>query len=122
MGVLQTCNSTRLPRKTAAHIAVASVIIVNHFNCHAATEGRALTTFVYSSHSPYADGPDDIVVTKLLPFQRQHSIRSSFHRQCRLLWNDVIANKSSRTHSYCWLRIVASISWCRTSGCWYRTG
>src|SRR5437773_3360519 len=81
MGMLEACNSTRLPRKAAAHIAVAGVVIMNDLNRHTSTEGRALTAFVYCSHSPYADGADNIIVTKLLPFQRQHPMHSSFRRQ-----------------------------------------
>src|SRR5437762_11508650 len=79
MRMLQACDRTCLPRKAAAHIVVASVIIVNNLNCHAPTEGRALTAFVYCSHSPYSNRPDNIIVTKLLPFQRQHPMHSSFH-------------------------------------------
>src|SRR5215472_13969411 len=79
MRMLQACDSTRLPCKSAAHIAVAGVVIMNDLNRHTPTEGRTLTAFIYCTHTPYADGSDNIIVTKLLPFQRQHPVHSSFH-------------------------------------------
>src|SRR2546425_143352 len=78
MGVVKLGNRASLAIEATTHLRIAGIVTKDDLDGYATPESGALPSFVDSTHAPYTDAPDDIVVSKRLAFQSEHRMLESF--------------------------------------------
>src|SRR5207249_4446320 len=80
MRVMETRYRTCLTSEAASHLTIGSIVTKNHLDSHAPIKRSPLLPLINRPHTAYPYAPDDLIIAKLLAFQRQHRVCLSFPR------------------------------------------
>src|SRR5437879_1460356 len=87
--MVQTSDGTRLAHEAAAHVLVSGIVAQDDLDGDAPAKGTALPPLVDGPHATYTDATYNVIISKLLAFQRQHWQQCSFPNKLLEVWSVV---------------------------------